>query len=162
MDFSLKSEIRSGLERTKKLLDSKIMWSDPTLIFRQSVLIEILINLKDLLIKANKLGHRIAFTDDINPDPTLKITDVTDLIGNFRDAACHSDSYRRKAQESTLSFNEIRGKGILMQINNLTIGSSYEDDIAFNMGQNILYMKRHIERAFNEVEAFLEPISRFP
>lgn len=160
MDFALKTEIQRRLERTRQLLASQIMWQDQRLVFRQSVLIEILINLKDLLIKADKLGNRISFTDDVIPDAVLKIIDVTHLIGNFRDASCHSDSYRRKTQGAIVSFNEIRGKGILMRINNLVIGCAYEDDIAFNMGQNILYLKMHIERAFQEVEAFLGPISR--
>lgn len=159
MDLILQLEIRSTFERTRELIDSKIIWkTGPENLFRRSVLIEILVQMKDLLIKSEKyLEKRISFKDDIIQDDILKISDITDLISNFRDAACHNDSFRRKFGSNVMSFNEIRGKGILMQIGDTIIGSAYSDDIAFNMGNNILYMKRHIERAFQELELQFKP-----
>jgi hypothetical protein len=164
LDFKKKAEIRSGLKRTRTLLESEIMWEHPMVLYRQSVLIEILVNLKDLLKKAEILGNRISFTDDVVPDtnPRMKINDVTDLISSFRDAACHNDSYRRAVGQGIISFSEMRGKGILFNISGKEIGCAYDDDIAIIMGDKVLYYKRHIERAFLEAEAFLEPISRFP
>lgn len=153
MELTLQSEIQSSLNRTRDLIESKILWNTSGLIFKNSVLIEILINMKDLLIKSEKhLNKRISFTDDVVQDERLKIIDVTDLISNFRDAACHNDSFRRKFETTVLSFNEIAGKLVLMKIGDVIIGNKYSDDIAFNMGINILYLKRHLERAFFEVE----------
>jgi len=152
MDFLLKSDIESSINRTRKLIDSKILWHNEDLIFKQSVLIEILINLKDLLIKCEKhLDKRICFTDDVIKDEVLKINDITDLISNFRDAACHNDSFRRKIGSNVSSFNVAVGK-FSFQINDTRLSSDYSDDIAFNMGRNILFLKRHIERAFREIE----------
>ncbi|MEX2592929.1 MAG: hypothetical protein WD426_09140 [Anditalea sp.] len=160
MDFLTKHEISSSLERTRKLLDSGILW-DPTLpppFYRQSVFIEVLINLKDLLVKSQKLlNQRVDFTDDVIKDEQLKITDVTDLIANFRDAACHNDSFRRKFGSFVSSFNEKRGKVPLGNIGNVRIENKFQDEIAFNMGKNILYLKRHLERAFYEVEKNFKP-----
>lgn len=160
MDFKTKSEIRSALDRTRKLIDSKILWDTKSKkVYRKSVLIEVLIHMKDLLIKSEKyLEKRISFKDDVIPDEVLKITDVTDLISNFRDAACHNDSFRREFGSNVMSFNEIVGKGTFMQIGDTIIGSEYEDEIAFNMGQNILYLKRHIEKAFQELESHFKPV----
>ncbi|KAA6438833.1 hypothetical protein FEM33_15550 [Dyadobacter flavalbus] len=162
LDIKMKSEIRSGLDRARELLDSQILWKSHQ-VYTQSVLIEVLVNMKDLLIKADKLGNRICFTDDIYPDinPRIKIYDVHDLICNYRDAACHNDSFRRQYGDSVFSFNTIRGKGILFRSGEFSIGSNYQDEVAYNMGMNILYLKRHIERAFIEVEAFLSPLCQF-
>jgi len=159
MDQDMKTEITVGLKRLDELLESRILWELPAKYnFRKSVFIEVLIHLKDLLIKASNLDKRITFTDDIVPDRVLRITDVTDLISNFRDASCHSDSYRRKAGGATLFFNEMRGKAGLAKINDVEIKNPYDDEIAFNMGQNVLLLKRHIERAYTEVKAVLEPL----
>jgi len=162
MNNNLKSEITVSINRTKELLDSKILWETKENKFKQSVLIEVLINLKDLLIKSDKhLGKRISCTDDIIPDDKLKIYDLTGLISNFRDASCHNDSFRRKYGSSVLSFNSLSGKGVLMQIGDLVIESKYEDDIIYNMGTNVLYLKRHIEKAFIELEINFKPYLLF-
>lgn len=158
MDFLLKSEIQSSLKRTRELLASGILCETPGPLFKRSVLIEVLINMKDLLIKSEKhLGKRVDFTDDVNEDDKLKIKDVTDLIANFRDASCHNDSFRRNFGGCVSSFNEMSGKGVILKVGDLEIGSKYQDDLMFNMGNNILYLKRHIERAFNELEDNFKP-----
>jgi hypothetical protein len=157
MDDSIRFQISTSLERTRELIDSKMLWKTDRDIFRQSVLIEVLILMKDLLIKSEiHLDKRISFKDDVIPDENLKITDVTDLISNFRDAACHSDSFRKKFGGFDLSFNEIIGKGNFGTFGGITIASNYQDEITFNMGKNILYLKRHLERAFNEVDTLFK------
>lgn len=53
--------------------------------------------MKDLLVKSEKiLNIRVSFKEDVFPDEKLKIKDIHDLISNFRDAACHNDSFRRR------------------------------------------------------------------
>ncbi len=117
-----------------------------------SVLIEILINLNDLLIKAKKNDKRITFNDDIIIDEKFKIYDITDLIKNFRDAACHIHSFRRKIDSNNVSFGKAFGKCNWGAINGVEIKSKYDDDIAIIMGTNILYIKRHIYRVYSELK----------
>lgn len=160
MEFNLETEIITSLDRTHVLLESRILWEmkHPAPIYKRSVLIEVLVNMKDLLIKSEKhLGKRVDFKDEIIINEKLKINDVTDLISNFRDAACHNDSFKRKFGSYVFSFNEMMGKGISIKSDNLNKSNIYDDDIAYNMGSNILFLKRHIERAFSEVEANFKP-----
>ncbi len=159
MNHITKFEIEQSLSRLKTLIESKVLWDTTgNNLFRQSVLIEVLIHLKDLLIKSEKhLNIRIDFIEDINPDNNLKIFDVTSLISNFRDACCHNDSFRRKHKSMVSSFNEASGKSILFSIDNIDIGCKYDDDIVFIMGINVLYLKRHIERAYFELESIFRP-----
>ena len=132
-------------------MSSGILWADDNPVYRMSVFTEVLIHLKDLCIKANDLGKRLTSTQDVvirTEKP--KIQDVTDLISNFRDAACHMDTFRKHCGEKAFSFVEIRGKGVYRQYPD--IQSEYEDDIAFIMGENILYLKRHIEKSFDDLK----------
>lgn len=131
------------------MLESKILWSDKKEVYRISVYVEVLVHLKDLIEKAKLIGSRLNFSDDIKEDPILKIKDISDLIPNFRNAACHTNSYRKFDNEKSFSFIEIRGIG---QLNgHPEVRCEYDDDIAFVMGKNVLYLKRHIERAFLEL-----------
>jgi len=157
MDFALKNEIMSSLERTKELIDSRILWDTEKTIYQKSVFIELLILMKDLLKKTEiKLNKKVNFVDDILV--TKNIKDITDLIANFRDACCHVDSWRRKFKTHTFSYFILYGKCKGIKIGKTLIESKYEDDIAFVMGGQILYLKRHIERAFNEIESIFNPI----
>jgi hypothetical protein len=109
LEFEVKTEVQDCLDRLRELILSRILWEDHNVIYRRSVLTEVLIHLKQLTIKAKNLNNRITLTDQVVPDENLKINDVTDLIGNFRDAACHSDSYRIKVGNVISYFNESRG-----------------------------------------------------
>lgn len=160
MNFKFKNEIKFNLGRLNKLISSRILWEFNNPVHRQSVLIEVLVLLKDLLIKADQIGKRVNFIDDVLVDDKLKIKDVTGLISNFRDAACHSDSFRRLYGDGgiILSFNEARGVTNLISIGDYVIGCKYDDDLIFNMGKHCLYLKRHIERAYNELCDIFYPI----
>lgn len=151
MDEQMISETSIALNRVKLLLNSRILWNDFS-VYRNSVLIEILININDLLIKADKLDNRVIFNDDIILNDNFKIKDITDLIKNFRDASCHNHSFRKKFSLHSTSFCEIGPGCILGYIGDIKLENKYNDDFAFVMGKNTLYLKRHIERAFTEVE----------
>jgi hypothetical protein len=159
MDFQFKSEVEGGLRRVRELLLSNVILDRTKPFYRKSVFIEILVHMKDLLMKANISGKRISFTDDIIPDPELKINDVTDLIANFRDAAVHSDSYRKKVGINVSSgFNEIWGNGVLFSIDGIKVENKYQDDIGFNMGKHVMLYRRHLIRAFEEVNNYFVPL----
>lgn len=108
----------------------------------------LMIEMKDLLQILSKNNGRVNFSDDVTTG------DVTDLISTMRNAICHIGSPHRHmdGKNNTLSFGVIVGKGILIKVDDLEIGSKYEDDIAFCYGKYVVYLKRHIHRAFKEAE----------
>ena len=144
------SESIYSIRRLNELLKSRILWTDDGLIYKPSVLTEVLIHLKDLMAKANTRGRRINFTDDIKLHDGLKINDITDLISNFRDVYCHINSSRKFKVKIAYSFIEIRGRRVYSL--DKSIKSDYDDDIAYILGPCILYLKRHIERSFEEIK----------
>jgi hypothetical protein len=60
------------------------------------------------------------------------------------------DTFRKYQGEKAFSFIELRGKQTYEH--EPSIHSKYEDDIAYIMGGNILYLKRHLERVFDELK----------
>lgn len=153
--FALRSEVSSNISRLDELFESKILY-DVDNMLHTSAFIEVLIIMKDLLIKSEKhFGYRINFTDDIKTDEKLKIHDVHDLISNFRDAACHSDSFRRLVPNGVVAFNFLTGKNSGITIDNIELKCEYSDDIGATMGTHTLYINRHIMRAFCEVRDVL-------
>jgi hypothetical protein len=148
MDFIFKNEIADTLKRTRELIESRILWDRRDNLFRRSALIEVLILLNDLLTQSDKhFNKRIAFTDDVKI--TKKVKDVTDLIRYFRNACCHEYSKNRKINGNVLSYNEFMQES--KEDNGIVI------NVGFNMGEYILSLKEHIERAFFEVESILIP-----
>lgn len=136
------------LERCQKICDSNILGTDHLLAL--SALIEILIRLDYILKCLDKAGRRVNFTDDV------KNGDISDLVNNMRNAACHSNSPLNKIGAGTLIFNTFKGycpNGI--KIGDITLGCNYKDDIAFNFGGEIIYLKRHIHRLLQELPSLV-------
>lgn len=145
---SFRFEIVCSLRRLQPLIESRILWETPNNLFRESVYIEVLIRLNDLLQKSRILGKRISFTDDIKVGG--EVSDITDLVRVFRDCVCHMDTDKRKHGEKSYAFIELRGKK--KYEHDETIECLYENEIAFIMGGNILYLQRHVERSFFELK----------
>ncbi|MEK7105800.1 MAG: hypothetical protein AAB895_00395, partial [Patescibacteria group bacterium] len=134
------------LERCKKIFNTGILGTNQVL--GLSALIEILIRLDYILKSLDKAGKRIIFTDDV------KNGDISDLINNMRNAACHSDSDRNKIGTNTLIYNVIKGYSpSAIKIGSTVLGCHYEDDIAINFGEKIIYLERHIHRLLQELPA---------
>src|SRR5687767_8160871 len=105
-------EIVYVLRRLSALIESRVLWEEESVVYRQSVYIEVLILLRDLLAKTEVLGHRITFTDNVKIRPAHRINDITDLITKFRDAVCHVDSFKKYYNNRGFAFIELRGKQI--------------------------------------------------
>ena len=150
-DFNF--ELSYALRRLSDLIESRVLWQESGLVYRQSVYIEVLILLRDICAKLNLLNYRISFTDDVKIRPSEKINDVTDVITKFRDSVCHLDTHKKYYDNKGFSFIELRGKQVYQLEPRLS--SKYEDDIAFIMGEDVLYLKRHIERVFDEIKIIL-------
>ncbi len=122
--------------------------------FFQPSIVFMLILLNDLLQKAKSSGSRIAFRDDINQQ--ARVMDVTDLVNNCRNAACHLASTLSRVEAGVFRFNVVPGRQPnAIRLGNETFGSDYDDDIAIFYGANRLYLKRHAVRAFLEAREIL-------
>lgn len=158
MDFHTKSDIESAILRIDELLACGIFQSTNSrhVLFR-AAFIELLIALRDLMYKSEKLGRRIAFADDVKQ--TEKIKDVTHLIKYVRDALCHPDSdnhYIEAGMKAT--FNVAFGQACFLKIGDFEQSSKSPDDICFFFGSQSIYLRRHVVRAFNEAKAHLLPL----
>ena len=159
MDSKAQRECEEDIRRIHELLDSKVF--DPENMrhpLHKSAFIELMINLRDLLSKAEKYATRINFTDDIMQNKY--VSDITDAVTAVRDACCHIDSFKRRfsGEEGHVSFMVVHGKMGLIRTSTINLRSEYADDIAYIYGENRLYMKRHILRAFLEVCTVLMPL----
>jgi hypothetical protein len=103
------------------------------------------------------MGCRINFTDDVLPHGDVQ--DVTDVARAVRDGLCHITSGRSHIGTPNIRLKLSRSLrvGTSVVLEGFPIVNDYADDIAIHVGRNRLYMKRHIERAFDEVVRALEP-----
>ncbi|HCH7886556.1 TPA: hypothetical protein ACPYUI_003457 [Raoultella ornithinolytica] len=156
-EFKLVSEIYTSKIDIEKIINSGLLESNKTdNLFFHSLLTRLLILTRDITFKSYKLGNEIDFTDDVNV--TNKITNVSMLIKYSRDAACHIDSDNHTSIETgvNFSFNVAFGKGTVAVINNVHFTSDYDDDVCVFIGDQKIYLKRHIYRAANEAISFLK------
>lgn len=117
----------------------------------------LLINLRDALGIADRLGRRIDFTDDL---PIGR--DITDAVADMRNAICHNGSPLRMFDpdnRNSLSFGRMVGAGTLLKTDELELSNPYPDDVAFFYGKQRLLLKRHIYRAIEELRATRKSIA---
>ena len=145
-----KRDLLSETQRCAELFNSQIFTKHQ--IFTQSAFIEILVRLNYLLQELSKKNNRIIWADDVQTDQNIK--DITDLVNNLRNAACHSDSPRNYISNSSIKFvfNTFVGKSPnAVQIGNISLGNEYQDDIAFYYGDKRIYLVRHIKKLLEEL-----------
>lgn len=146
-----KRDLSMEARRCAELFNSQVFTQHQ--IFTQSAFIEILVRLNYLLQELSKKGNRIVWTDDVQTDQNIK--DITDLINNLRNAACHSDSPRNYISNSSIKFvfNTFVGRSpnAVKIGENISLGNEYQDDIAFYYGDKRIYLVRHIKRLLEEL-----------
>ena len=133
-------EVSATLRRVTNLFSRGINITDKENIYElwyYSVILEILVHLKDLTQKLKKLDNGIYFSDDI--PVTKDYNNITSLVAHFRDAGCHNDSERRRNK-----------KGYLFA-GNVFAAYDYVDDITILMGDSKILVKRHLLRLYKEV-----------
>ena len=151
-DLELKKrDLLSEMQRCAELFNSQVFTNKQ--IFTQSAFIEILVWLNYVLQELSKNNSRIIWSDDIQTDQ--KIKDITDLVNNLRNAACHSDSPRNYISNSSIKFvfNTFAGKcpNAVKIGENISLGNEYEDDVAFYYGDKRIYLVRHIKKLLEEL-----------
>lgn len=147
----LKRELLLETKRGTDLFNSGVFTNHS--IFTQSAFIELLVRLDYVLKELSKKGKRVTWNDDVQTDQ--KIKDISDLVNNLRNAACHVDSPRNYISNSKIKFvfNTFVGKcPNAVQIGkNQALGNEYADDVAFYYGDKRIYLKRHIKRILEEL-----------
>lgn len=147
----LKRDLLLETQRCVELFNSQVFVNHQ--IFTQSAFIEILVRLNYVLQELGKKDSRIVWADDVQINQNVK--DITDLVNNLRNAACHSDSPRNYISNSSIKFvfNTFTGKcPNAMKIGeNISLGNEYQDDIAFYYGDKRIYLVRHIKRLLEEL-----------
>lgn len=147
----LKRDLFSETQRCVGLFNSRVFTNHQ--IFTQSAFIEILVRLNYVLQELSKKNNRIIWTDDVQVDQNIK--DITDLVNNLRNAACHSDSPRNYISNSSIKFifNTFAGRcPNAVQIGqDISLGNEYQDDVAFYYGNKRIYLVRHIEKLLEEL-----------
>lgn len=152
MNENIRFDFYCALQRVKALLESRILWSINKELYINSVFTELLINMRDISFKSEKyLDHRLKFTNDIIQKDPQKIKDVTDLIKFFRDSVCHNESPNLTSGIYKFSFVKLMYKEKFINPKVTKLENIYIDDIAFIMGGEIIYLKRHLEKSFYDV-----------
>ncbi len=159
MDSRTKSDIKSSFRRVDELMACGIFEpcsSGGPLV--RSALTELLILVRDLMQKAKIFSKPIEFSDDVNI--TEKVKNVSDAIKFVRDAICHVDSENHNHEEcnARLSYTIAYGKCNLGKFGDVQIKSDHEDDLCFFFGNQKLYLRRHIIRAYKEAKESLLPL----
>ena len=150
-----KRDLLMETQRCAELFNSQVFTQHLTQhqIFTQSAFIEILVRLNYILQELSKKDNRIVWADDIQTDQNIK--DITDLVNNLRNAACHSDSPRNYISNASIKFvfNTFAGKcpNAVKIGENISLGNEYQDDIAFYYGDKRIYLVRHIKRLLEEL-----------
>lgn len=119
------------------------IFHDSSSALREAAFIQLMINLNDVLQFLNTKNKRITFSAHIKQKEGKKI-DITDLVNSLRNAVCHNTSNNRNISNCTLSFCIIRGKTKAIKFGDISIGTEFEDDIAYVYGEHMIYLKRHI------------------
>lgn len=146
-----KRDLLSETQRCADLFNSQIFTNHS--IFTQAAFIEILVRLNCVLQELSKKDNRIVWSDDIQTNQHIK--DITDLVNNLRNAACHSDSPRNYISNTSVKFvfNTFVGKcpNAVKIGENISLGNEYGDDVAFYYGDKRIYLVRHIKKLLEEL-----------
>jgi hypothetical protein len=144
------SDIQSSIRKCQEIFNSGIFSSGGLVspLFEPAV-VTVLINLNDLLGKSKKDGMPITFTDHV--ELTDKIKDVSDLVRECRNAACHIGSGEHLFEGlGKFTFNVVAGLApSAFELNGVKLGSDFEDDIAIYYGEKRVYLRRHLLAALN-------------
>lgn len=115
----------------------------------------LMINLSDLAQRASTMNRRVTFSEDVFQVQEVK--DVTDLITKLRNAVCHIRSPIRKIGDGIFTFNRFQGfLPNAMLMNDVRYGCDYADDVALYYGSHRIYLRRHCQRAINELKVIFQ------
>lgn len=145
-------DIQTSIRKCQEIFNSGIFSSSgiSNPLFEPAV-VTLLINLNDLLGKSNKDEMRVAFDESV--ELTEKIKDVTDLVRECRNAACHIGSGEHLFEGlGKFTFNVVSGLSPnAFDLNGVKLGCDFADDIAIYYGEKRVYLRRHLLIALEAV-----------
>lgn len=145
-------DVRNALAKCAQIMHDPVFTGKGSHLALESMVALLMITVKDILMRADKDGNRIDFTDDVQTVPG-KVSDVTDLICKARCVACHIFSDGLLVDETNrFYFSVINGYcPNAGSINDFKISCDYADDTALYFGRYRVYYRRHLVRAVKEL-----------
>ncbi len=116
---------------------------------------EVIRLLDDLLQESEASGGRIDFTKEVGVHG--KIQDVTSLVSHLR--AGVQTASDTSASVNTNRFNCYFGAGTGYFANGAFFTADYDNEVAFFVDDQRIYLNRHMKRATQEAEAYLSSAS---
>ena len=141
-------EIEFSLRELETIFSTGVLddQSNPLLV---AAITRCLICLNDLLNKAASKGCRVDIRDHVITSE--KIQDLTDLIREVRNACCHIGSRLHRSGRWNIQWNIVSGVGRVATVDGITFACEFEDEIAIFFGDLRLYVRRNLQRAFDEI-----------
>ena len=153
--LKLKQAIEIALQTCEKIIHSGMLEAKhvPHIVF-ESAFAYLLACLSDALQKLKRAKMSVAFDDEMPVGYEEK--NVTDLIADCRNAACHVNSPEREIATNYFTPIVLTKKNPrYLVVNGVEYGNDYDDDVAILFGDKRIYLRRHIERALNEARSAL-------
>ncbi|MBN2233640.1 MAG: hypothetical protein JW706_00705 [Opitutales bacterium] len=155
-DWRIKFDVEQDISEVRAIVDSQIVERGEPKVFFRAAVTRLSICIRDLVAKSQILAKKkISFTDDVIIE--APVNDVSSLVKFMRNAMCHVDTDLHLLDAGVyFSMEIVRGKATSHQMSGRSFGSDYADDVAFLIGPQRIYYRRHLIRAFDEAVANLE------
>jgi len=149
-----KSATSAALKRLSDIHNSGLLTRQDTFLspIYRALIMETILLTNDVLKRADLLGKRVSFTDQVIPRKAPAINDVTDLVREVRNAICHTNSHLHEVGKfgNVVTAMFIWGKGNTILGDGIIHSSDFDNDMAICFGELKLYLSRHLITAYNQ------------
>lgn len=148
---TITDQIANRLNRVHELMDSPTFHRNSNENASWKIIFaELIINVDEMLKLFQKRGHHLDFTDAVGVKG--KVQDITSLVIWLR--AClpeHTTELPNQLQSSRLNRYFDQGNGYFA--NGCFFTTDFDDELAFFIDDQRIYLKHHIQRLVHEVES---------
>ncbi|WP_338870702.1 hypothetical protein WBJ53_23460 [Spirosoma sp. SC4-14] len=124
----------------------------------KSAFAELIMLVNDLLVEENAVGHRVSFYEGVGVNGKIQdITSLVDWLHSYLPGSPADLTARLAYQGYYHRLNRYFGRGTGYFANGLFFTSDYDDDVAFFLDDQRIYLNHHISRAVDEAEHHLLP-----
>ena len=146
------SQLKQRLTRVHELMESPVFNRDSAEDDWKASFAEMIALVDDLLIQSQRMGKRIDFYEGVGV--TGKVQDITSLVTWMR--ACLPDSTAHFSNKQTdHRLNRYFDEGTGYFANGSFFTGDHDDELAFYIDDQRIYLKRHLMRAVYEAESNL-------
>lgn len=149
-------EVYGSLDRVGRILRRGVLAGDMAATEdAEGLFTLVLIHLADTMAYLRNRGMTASFQPGTAPAGFADDA-LTDFTLAFRNIACHVSSGDRSLPSgSRFTYGVIHGGKTDRQLEGVTMSCEYPDDVAFLFGESRIYLKRHIEHAFQSAVKFM-------